>query len=202
MSTPGTLLIVVSAPSGAGKTTLCNRLRAELPELVYSVSCTTRAPRGQEIDGEDYFFLTPDEFERRVHAGEFLEHATVHGNRYGTLEKTVRSAMAAGHSVLMDIDVQGAAQIRAHVAMLESADPLRVGFVDIFIEPPSLDALRRRLEGRAEDAPEVIERRLRQAAGEMACRGQYRHRVVNDDLNRAYAEFRACVLAERQRVVQ
>jgi guanylate kinase len=104
--------------------------------------------------------------------------------------------MAAGHSVLMDIDVQGAAQIRERVAALPAGDPLREGFVDIFIEPPSLDALRRRLERRAEDAPDVIERRLRQAEVELARRGEYRHRIVNDDLDRAYAEFRDCIRGE------
>jgi guanylate kinase len=145
----------------------------------------------------DVRFLTPGEFERRVCEGDFLEHATVHGNRYGTLKETVRSSMASGRSVLMDIDVQGAAQIRAHVATREAGAPLHAGFVFIFIEPPSLDAFRRRLEGRAEDAPDVIERRLRQAAEEMARRGEYRHRIVNDDLDRAYAAFRACVLEER-----
>lgn len=193
------LLIVVSAPSGAGKTTLCDRLLAELPDIAYSVSCTTRAPRGREIDGQDYVFLSEAEFAVRAAHGLFLEHAVVHGNRYGTLKAAVRTALAAGRSVLMDIDVQGAAQIRNYIATLPPDDDLRRGFVDIFVEPPSLETLRRRLERRAEDAPAEIERRLRQAEVEMAQRGAYRLRIVNDDIDRAYAEFRACILREMAR---
>ena len=190
-------LIVVSAPSGAGKSTLCNRLRAAHPEIVYSVSCTTRPPRGSEADGQAYHFLSAAEFQRRVDAGEFLEHATVHGHRYGTLVRTVREALAAGRSVLMDIDVQGAAQIRRYVLGAPEGDPLRSAFVDIFIEPPSLDALRQRLAGRNEDRPEEIERRLRNAAAEMDQRHLYRHRVVNDELDAACRAFDAIVQRER-----
>ncbi len=179
---PTPLLVVMSAPSGAGKSTLCRYLRETFGNLAYSVSCTTRAPRGTERHGESYFFLSDDEFARRVAAGEFLESALVHGNRYGTLKATVLEAMGRGDSVLMDIDVQGAAQIRAALGR----DPaLRVpaeGFVDIFISPPSLDILRRRLEARGEDAPATIDRRLRNAETELAQAGAYRFKVVNDDL--------------------
>jgi len=131
------LLIVVSAPSGAGKTTLCDRLIAERPDMVYSVSCTTRAPRGEERDGRDYHFLSEPEFDRRLRQGLFLEHARVHGYRYGTLRETVHAALTAGRSVLMDIDVQGAAQVRAAVGRADSEDPIAKGFLDIFIAPPS-----------------------------------------------------------------
>ena len=133
------LLLVVSAPSGAGKTTLCDRLRAEFPAIRYSVSCTTRGPREGEVDGEDYHFLSEAEFRRRLAAGEFLEHAVVHGHLYGTLRSEVADGMTAGRDVLMDIDVQGAAQIRAALAGLPPDHPLRRGYTDVFIAPPSLD---------------------------------------------------------------
>jgi guanylate kinase len=187
------LLIVVSAPSGAGKTTLCDRLLAGRPDIVYSVSCTTRAPRGDEVDGVDYFFLSSEEFDRRLANGEFLEHAVVHGYQYGTPRQMVLEAMAAGRSVLMDIDVQGAAQIRRRVRETADGDLLKAGFVDIFIEPPSMDDLRRRLEARGEDSPDVIARRLRNAEQEMRRRDEFRFRIVNDDLEAAYRRLKASV---------
>ena len=183
------LLIVVSAPSGAGKTTLCDRLLQDYPEINYSVSCTTRAPRGAEEDGIDYFFITPAEFEARVKKGLFLEHAIVHGNRYGTLAGPVREAFAEGQSVLMDIDVAGAAQVREYVSNLPEGDPLREGFLDIFIRPPSMEALRERLFNRGEDAEDVIETRLRNAEGELARADEYSRCIVNDNLEIAYREF-------------
>ena len=193
------LLIVVSAPSGAGKSTLCDQLLAESPEIVYSVSCTTRPPRGEEQDGVAYYFLTPEVFEQRVQDGDFLEHATVHDNFYGTLKETVRSAMAGGKSVMMDIDVQGAAQVRGALAGLPDDDAMVQGFVDVFIQPPSLDVLRQRLEGRGEDAAEVIERRLNNAEQEMACADAYRYCVINDDLDAALAELRGILDREGSR---
>jgi guanylate kinase len=191
------LLIVVSAPSGAGKTTLCDRLLAEHPSMVYSISCTTRAPRGDEVDGRDYHFLSASEFERRVAAGEFIEHARVHGNWYGTLRQTVLESLSAGKDVLMDIDVQGAALIRA-VAQ-GSAGLLKTGYVDVFIAPPSLEALRLRLTVRNEDTPEVIERRIKNAVVEMARWREYQYMVINDELDEAYVELRAVVRAEHCR---
>jgi guanylate kinase len=193
------LLIVVSAPSGAGKSTLCDMLRAERPDIAYSVSCTTREPRGEEVDGSDYHFLSEGEFERRVANREFLEHATVHGYRYGTLRATVRDAMTAGRSVIMDIDVQGAGQIRESLARLGPDDPLRRGFVDVFITPPSLAVLRERLERRGEDSPETIERRLHNAEGEMGRSGEYAHTIVNDDLQTAFRELKSALEYEAHR---
>ncbi len=190
------LLIVMSAPSGAGKSTLCDLLLQEFPEITYSVSCTTRAPRGMEEDGIDYFFLTEAAFEQQVRDGLLLEHARVHGNRYGTPAGPVREAFAEGQSVLMDIDVAGAAQVREVVARLPEGDPLREGFVDIFIEPPDLEELRRRLEGRGEDAPEVIELRLRNAQEELRHADDFTYRVVNDELEMAYRKLRDIVLVK------
>lgn len=191
------LLIVISAPSGAGKSTLCDWLLAANPRIAYSVSCTTRAPRGGEVDGVHYHFLTPDAFEQRVQAGAFLEHAQVHGNRYGTLVQTVRQAMQQEKSLLMDIDVQGARQVRAALASLPPTDLMVRGFVDIFIHPPSLEELRRRLEGRGEDAAAVIERRLANAAAELADAGLYRYQLVNDDLGRAQRELADIIRKEQ-----
>jgi guanylate kinase len=188
------LLLVVSAPSGAGKSTLCERLRAEFPALRYSVSCTTRPPRGREADGRAYHFLSEEEFERRARAGEFLEHARVHGHRYGTLRRAVADALRAGDDVLMDIDVQGAAQVRDMARRSAPGDPLREGFVDIFIEPPDLDTLRARLVARGEDAPDEIARRMEQARRELERRGEYRHRIVNDRLDEAQSRLRAVYL--------
>ncbi len=190
------LLIVMSAPSGAGKSTLCDLLLQEFPEITYSISCTTRAPRGEEEDGVDYFFLSPGEFERWVAEGRLLEHATVHGNRYGTPAGPVREAFAEGQSVLMDIDVVGAAAVRRYVEALPAGDPLREGFVDIFIEPPSVAELRRRLEGRGEDSPESIETRLKNAEGELARAHEFAYRVVNDDLRMAYNRLRDILLVK------
>ncbi len=190
------LLIVVSAPSGAGKSTLCDRLLAEDSSIVYSVSCTTRLPRGEEVDGVAYYFLSPEQFESRVCAGNFLEHATVHGYRYGTLKETVRSAMTMGKSVMMDIDVQGAFQVRETLATLREDDSMVRGFVDLFIQPPSMDALRFRLEGRGEDATDVIEHRLKNATQEMACADAYRYTVVNDKLDIALTEIRNIIARE------
>ena len=190
------LFLVLTAPSGAGKTTLVNLLRAEFGSFVYSVSCTTRAPRGGEKDGVAYHFLSDGEFLRRVAAGDFLEHAVVHGYRYGTLRAAVEGPMAEGRSVLLDIDVAGAAQVREIVRSLPPDAPLKRAFLDVFIDVPSLEELRRRLEKRGEDAPDVIERRLRNAEGERARRGEFSAIVVNDDLETAHAQLRALVLAK------
>lgn len=193
------VLLVVSAPSGAGKTTLCDRLLAEFSTLAYSVSCTTRAPRAGEADGEDYHFLSDAGFRGRLEAGDFLEHATVHGHLYGTPRSLVESSLRAGRDVLMDIDVQGAAQIREGARRAPAVDTIRRGYVDVFIAPPSTAALRARLEGRGTDAPDVIERRLRKAEAERARSGEYLHVVVNDDLDEAYARLRAIFLEARRR---
>jgi guanylate kinase len=191
------LLIVVSAPSGAGKTTLCERLLAEHDEIDYSVSCTTRPPRGGEKDGRDYFFLSDEDFAADVRKGAFLEHAVVHGHRYGTLRETVVKALGACRGVLMDIDVQGAGQVREALRRGGEGAALEAAFVDIFVEPPSMEALEERLRARAEDSEDEMLRRLKKARHEMGRRGEYRYTIVNDDLDRAYLELDGIVRKEQ-----
>ncbi len=187
------LMIAVSAPSGAGKSTLCNRLAAEFEELEYSISCTTRAPRGEELDGKHYYFLSHREFKQRIGNGEFLEHARVHGNFYGTLEDTVLFTMEGGAHIILDIDVQGMRRVRDTLGHFHAHHPIRRGFTSVFISPPSVEALEERLRQRGTDSEKMIRRRLKNAPIEMAAAGEYAHLIVNDNLERAYAELRAIV---------
>ena len=180
------LFIVISAPSGCGKTTLIDMLLQEYSDIVYSVSCTTRAPRGEEEDGVDYHFKTVERFEELIAEDAFIEHARVHGNYYGTLREPIESALREGCSVILDIDVQGAAKVREYVRALPDSDPMKAGYVDIFILPPSMEELRSRLVGRGTDSPEAVEKRLENAEGEIARAGEYMFRVTNDDLGMAY----------------
>ena len=181
------LFLVLSAPSGCGKSTLIDLLLQEYPDLVYSISCTTRQPRGEEEDGLDYHFLTVERFRELLAEDAFIEHAEVHGNYYGTLRRPIEEVLAEGNSMILDIDVVGAAKVRHEVFHHLPADSLlRAGYVDVFINPPSMEELRARLEGRGTDAPEVIKRRLANAEGEMARAGEYMYQVVNDDLTLAY----------------
>ena len=180
------LFIVMSAPSGCGKSTLIDMLLQEYHDIVYSISCTTRAPRGEEEDGLDYHFLTKERFEQLIGENAFLEYAKVHDNYYGTLKAPVEEVLAEGNSMVLDIDVQGAAKVREYVRRLPDTDPLKIGYVDIFINPPSLEELRERLERRGTDAPEVIEKRMHNAEGEMSRAGEYMFQVTNDDLAICY----------------
>ncbi|MEI6645847.1 MAG: guanylate kinase [bacterium] len=180
------LFIVISAPSGAGKSTLCDLLLQNYPELCYSISCTTREPRINEEDGEDYHFITVDRFNKLIEDGAFLEHALVHGNYYGTLKEPIYQALRENQCVLLDIDVAGAAQVRQYVETLSENDPLRMGYIDIFINPPSIEDLEARLRGRGTDSEAVIEKRLKNAEQEMEQAGSYMHQVMNDDLDVAY----------------
>ena len=186
-------MLAISAPSGAGKSTLCNKLVDDFPRIVYSISCTTRPPRGDEKDGEHYYFLSKKEFKTRIKNGEFLEYAKVHGNYYGTLEDTVLYTMEQGKHILLDIDVQGVAQIRESIKSLALNHPIRQGFVDIFILPPSTEELKRRLRGRGTDSNEVIQKRLHNAQTEMDQAGLYSCQIVNDDLELAYTELKEII---------
>lgn len=189
ISKPSPLLLVVSAPSGAGKSSLCNRLVEKFPQMIYSISCTTRAPRGNEQDGVHYHFLSEEEFCARIERGEFLEHALVHGNRYGTLKQTVIDALSRGLDIIMDIDVQGAKQIRLACEKMSDDDVIRKSLVDIFIAPPSMEELLRRLRGRATDSAAVIEKRMRNATAEMKHQPYYLYTVVNDQFEKAVNEL-------------
>jgi guanylate kinase len=179
-------VFVITGPSGVGKGTLIAALRERIPELELSVSATTREPRDGEQDGRDYHFLSREEFDRRVDAGEFLEFATYSGNRYGTLRSEIERHLDAGRSVLLEIEVQGARQVRA--AMPES--------VQIFVAPPQPATLRERLQGRGKDSPEAIDARLAVAAQELAAKDEFAYQVVNDDLQRAVGELEGIVRAE------
>lgn len=185
-------LVIVSSPSGAGKTTLTRRLLEEFsgspPQLVFSVSYTTRPRRPGEVEGRDYHFVAPEQFEDMVRRGEFAEHAFVFGNRYGTAQAPVEAALDRGTDVIFDVDWQGGAAL----ARRWPRDSLKV-----FILPPGLDVLAARLQNRATDAPEVIDRRLRKAIEELDHFEEYQHLIVNDDLERAYAVLRAIYLTRR-----
>jgi guanylate kinase len=176
-------LYVVSAPSGAGKTSLVKALMEREPELRFSVSYTTRAPRANEVEGRDYHFITPDEFRRMVERGEFLEHAQVFDNFYGTARETVREALAAGKLLLLEIDWQGAQQVRASMPAAHS----------IFILPPTRRALEERLTARSTDSPEVIRRRLQDAQRDIAHWIEFDYVVINDGFEQAVTDFQAIV---------
>lgn len=185
------ILFVLSAPSGAGKTTLISSLRHK-PDFIYSVSCTTRPPRPGEADGEDYHFLSEPDFLRRAQAGEFLEHAEVHGRHYGTLKSTVVSHLRQGIDVLLDIDTLGAARIRA------CPDPfIQAALADVFIMPPGLDELARRLRKRGTETEDQIATRLRNAAAEMAAWRDYRYTLISGSMEEDIVKFRAIMRAER-----
>lgn len=179
-------VFVITGPSGVGKGTLIRELLKSLPDLELSISATTREPRQGEVDGRDYHFLSPQEFEERMRREDFLEYATYSGNSYGTLRTEVERRLAAGHSVVLEIEVQGARQVRA--AMRES--------IQVFIAPPDPAVLRERLDARGTDAQEAIDARLEVAEGEMAAQNEFAHVVVNDQLGRAAAELEGIVRTE------
>jgi guanylate kinase len=183
------VLFVVSAPSGAGKTSLLRALIPGDPRLRLSVSHTTRAQRPGEVDGSHYHFVDRSRFEAMAAAGAFLEHAQVFDNLYGTAEQAVRDVLASDHDVVLEIDWQGARQVRARFA----------DAVSVFIVPPSVAALRARLSGRGQDSPEVIDRRMRDARSELSHFGEYDYLVVNDAFDQALADLRTIVGAERLR---
>ena len=181
------LVFIISAPSGSGKSTLTNDLLKLVPNLEFSISYTTRNPRGSEQRGKQYFFISRDEFEKMIQAGEFLEHASVHGNCYGTSRQFLRDAGRAGHDLLLDIDVQGAAQIKRNLT----------DAISIFVLPPDRKTLEWRLRNRGEDSEDVIERRLVAAKREIEEYDKYDYVIINDKLEESCEKLRAIVLSER-----
>jgi guanylate kinase len=188
------ILLVVSGPSASGKTTLCRRL-SDLGEAVYSISCTTRQPRAGEQEGKDYFFLTEQDFIQRIERGDFFEHAQVHGQRYGTLKSFVTNNLLQGIDVVMDIDVQGAAQVRAcQDALVQQC------LVDVFILPPSVEELRQRLSERGTETEQAAALRLENAIAEMKHWSDYTYALVSGCRESDAARFRAIIDAERMKV--
>jgi len=185
------ILFVISAPSGTGKSTLCENLRAT-PDFIYSISCTTRAPRKGEENGIDYHFLTRDDFQARIDRGEMLEYAEVHGNYYGTLKETVKEALGQGTDVVLDIDVQGAAAIR------KIEDPMvRESLVDVFIMPPTIDELERRLRKRGTETEEQVQQRLETGREESKLWRLYKYTILSGSMEEDLTKFRAIMRAER-----
>lgn len=190
------VLMVVSGPSGSGKTTLCRRL-ADMGEVVYSVSCTTRAPRPDEVNGRDYFFLSEQEFQDHIARDEFFEHARVHGNLYGTLKTYVKQNLERGVDVIMDLDIQGAAQMRACDDTL-----VQRCLTDVFILPPSVETLKERLSHRGTEDDEKLSLRLNNALTEIARWHTYTYALVSGTREHDFDRFRALLLAERLRVIR
>ena len=187
------VLLLVSGPSGSGKTTLCTRISNE-NEASYSISCTTRSPREGEIDGHHYHFLTHEQFKQRIEGGDFLEFAEVHGNFYGTLKSEVLNHITEGKDVVMDIDVQGADQVRA------CSDPaIQTALVDLFVMPPTEDELRKRLAGRGTDSEEVIALRMKNALDEIEACTKYTYKLISGTHEEDYPRFKALIVAERLR---
>ncbi|MEO8127174.1 MAG: guanylate kinase [Bryobacteraceae bacterium] len=184
-----TSVFIISAPSGSGKSTLVGRLLAADPNLLFSVSYTTRKPRGNEVDGQSYHFIERGDFEARIRRGEFLEHAEVFGNYYGTHRSILERAIAEHKDLVLDIDVQGARQLKESIR----------DAISIFILAPSKEILERRLRARSEDAEAVIQRRLREAADEIRSYTSYDYVLVNDDLERSADTLAAILKAERVR---
>ena len=183
------MLLIISGPSGTGKGTLVKKLMENDPTFRFSCSVTTRKPRVGEIEGIHYYFVTDEEYDRLLAENAFLEHATVHGNRYGTLRKPVEEMMQKGDNVLLDIDPQGA------ISVMENASD----YVSVFILPPSFEDLRVRLHTRNTDDPVEIERRLNNARGEVTKVDRYQYSVINDDLELAFCQLQSIVNAEKLR---
>jgi len=190
------LLILISAPSGAGKTTVCQQLLAARPEMCRAITCTTRQPRAGEEDGIDYYFLDSENFLKRVQAGNFLEHATVYGNSYGTLKAEVLSKLRHGKDVLLNVDVQGAGAIREQA----QADPeLRRALVTVFLTPQSLSVLEERLRRRGTDAPAVIQKRLAVARQEIAQWKHFDYLLLSSSIAEDLRRMLVIVEAEKMR---
>ena len=193
------LLILISAPSGGGKTTLCQQLLAARPNMTRAITCTTRAPRPGEKDGVDYYFFEPADFQRRAQAGEFVEHATVFGRSYGILRSELLDKLRLGRDVLLNVDVQGATTIRDRAL----ADPeLKRALVTVFLTPPSIAVLEERLKKRASDAPEEIQRRLGVARKEIAQWNNFDYLLISTSIPEDLRRMLAIVEAEKMRAAR
>jgi len=190
------LLIVLSAPSGGGKTTLCQNLLAKNAEMVRAITCTTRPPRQGERDGVDYYFLKPAVFLQRVEAGEFLEYATVYGNSYGTLKTEVLDKLRQGKDVLLNIDVQGAAAVCERA---QEVPELKAALVTVFMTPSSMALLEGRLTGRGTESPEVLEKRLKAARQELAQWNRFQYLLISDTREEDLRRMEAIIEVERMR---
>ena len=190
------LLLIISAPSGGGKTTLTQHLLAANPNTVRAVTCTTRAPREGEKDAVDYFFLDPGDFLKRVQAGNFLEHATVYGNSYGTLKSEVLNKLRQGRDVLLNVDVQGAASIRSRA---QDDEELRTALVTVFLAPPSMAVLEQRLNNRNQDSAASIQKRLSVARHEIAQWKHFDYLIVSGTIQEDLARLQGIVTAEKLR---
>lgn len=190
------LLLIISAPSGGGKTTLTQNLLAANPNTVRAITCTTRQPREGEQDGVDYYFLDPADFLKRVQAGNFLEHATVYGNSYGTLKSEVLSKLRQGRDVLLNVDVQGAASIRSRA---NDDEELKSALVTVFLSPPSLSILEQRLKGRNQDSLNTIQKRLSVARHEIAQWKHFDYLIVSGTVDEDLARLQGIVTAEKLR---
>jgi guanylate kinase len=186
------VLFVVSSPSGGGKGTLIQRVLNKIPNLSYSVSFTTRAPRAGEVDGREYFFVPREKFEQMVAANEFLEWANVHGKLYGTSSRQVFEEIAAGRDIILEVDVQGAASVRSLVP----------DSVSVFILPPSFEILKQRLIARGTDSPDELEVRLRNAPVELKAYSTFQYVIINDELDRAADQLSAIIYAERAKLMR
>ena len=186
------LLIVVSGASGTGKGTVCKKILNDLPEVAYSISATTRAPRPGEVDGKEYYFLDVDEFKSWIADGKFLEYAEVYGNFYGTPLNKIEERLNRGEDILLEIDVQGALNVKKKCPE----------GIYIFLLPPSLEELKRRIEGRGTETPESLSRRLKNAVAEIKIGTEYDYVVVNDTIDNAVAQIKSIIAAERCKVAR
>ena len=193
------MLVVISAPSGTGKTTLCEQTLAARPNMARAITCTTREPRPGEKDGSDYYFLDAGDFLKRVQAGNFLEHATVYGNSYGTLKSEVLGKLRGGKDVLLNVDVQGAAAIRAHA---EEDHELKRALVTVFLTPPSMEVLEARLKRRGQDPAPVIAKRLSVAKQEIAQWKNFDYLIISSSIAEDVQRLQAVLDAEQMRQVR